>query len=206
LDAFRTLAGPVEAEIREKGSRFLARAVPVTGRAAAEQWCAEQAHAYRDATHVVPAFRLHDGTEYASDAGEPTSAAGPPMLQALRGAGLHDVAAVVVRWYGGTNLGIGGLVRAYSGALALALADAAVRAATPGVRLEVRHDHDRTSAVLRTVAAFGGRDLERSYAEDVTCSFVLPAAAAARFRDALRDATAGAVDAVETGSAVIYGA
>jgi len=60
--------------------------------------------------------------------------------------------------------------------------------------------------VLRTVAAFGGRDLERSYAEDVTCSFVLPATAAARFRDALRDATAGAVDAVETGSAVIYGA
>ena len=87
LDAFRTLAGPVEAEIREKGSRFLARAVPVTGRAAAEAYCAEQARAYRDATHVVPAFRLHDGTEYASDAGEPASSAGPPMLQALRGAG-----------------------------------------------------------------------------------------------------------------------
>jgi putative IMPACT (imprinted ancient) family translation regulator len=190
LDAFRTLAGPVEAEIREKGSRFLARAVPVTGRAAAEAYCAEQARAYRDATHVVPAFRLHDGTEYASDAGEPASSAGPPMLQALRGAQLHDVAAVV---------------RAYGGALALALADAPVRQATAGVRLTVRHDHDRTSAVLRTVAAFGGRDLERAYADDVTCTFVLPAAAAARFRDALRDATAGTVEAVEAGSAVIYG-
>ena len=127
------------------------------------------------------------------------------MLQALRGAQLHDVAAVVVRWYGGTNLGIGGLVRAYAGALALALADAPVRQATAGVRLTVRHDHDRTSAVLRTVAAFGGRDLERAYADDVTCTFVLPAAAAARFRDALRDATAGTVEAVEAGSAVIYG-
>ena len=112
---------------------------------------------------------------------------------------------MVVRWYGGTNLGIGGLVRAYAGALALALADAPVRQATAGVRLTVRHDHDRTSAVLRTVAAFGGRDLERAYADDVTCTFVLPAAAAARFRDALRDATAGTVEAVEAGSAVIYG-
>ena len=205
MEAFRTLAGPVEAEIREKGSRFLARAVPVAGRAAAEAYCAGQAHTYRAATHVVPAFRLHDGTEYASDAGEPSGSAGPPLLQALRGAGLHDVAAVVVRWYGGTNLGIGGLVRAYSGALAEALRDAPVREATPGVRLEVRHDHDRTSAVLRTVAAFGGRDVERSYGDDVTCTFVLPAAAAARFREALRDATAGGVDATEVGSAVIYG-
>lgn len=203
---FRTLAGPVEAEIREKGSRFLARAVPVTGRAGAEAYCVEQARAFRDATHVVPAFRLHDGTDYASDAGEPAASAGPPMLQALRGAGLHDVAAVVVRWYGGTNLGIGGLVRAYSGALARALADAPVRQATAGVRLIVRHEHDRTSAVLRTVAAFGGRDLERSYADDVTCSFVLPASAAGRFREALRDATAGTVEADEGGGTVIYGA
>jgi putative IMPACT (imprinted ancient) family translation regulator len=206
VEAFRTLAGPAEAEIREKGSRFLARAVPVTGRDEAEAYCAGEAQAFRDATHVVPAFRLHDGTDYASDAGEPAGSAGPPMLQALRGAGLHDVAAVVVRWYGGTNLGIGGLVRAYGGVLAGALSDAPRRAATPGVRLVVRHGHDRTSAVLRTVAAFGGRDLERAYGEDVTCAFVLPAAVAERFRSALRDATAGTVDASEAGSTVIYGA
>ena len=205
MEAFRTLAAPAEAEIREKGSRFYARAEPVTDRAAAEAYCAAQARAHRDATHVVPAFRLHDGTDYASDAGEPAGSAGPPLLQALRGAGLHDVAAVVVRWYGGTNLGIGGLVRAYSGVLAAALADAPVRAATAAVRLTVRHDHDRTSAVLRTVAAFGGQDLERTYADDVTCTFTLPASSAERFRAALRDATAGTVEATEAGTAVIYG-
>jgi putative IMPACT (imprinted ancient) family translation regulator len=110
-----------------------------------------------------------------------------------------------VRWYGGTNLGIGGLVRAYSGALATALADAPVREATAAVRLTVRHDHERTSAVLRTVAAFGGQDLERAYADDVSCTFTLPAAAVERFRAALRDATSGAVEATEAGTAVIYG-
>ncbi len=204
MEAFRTLAGPAEADIRERGSRFRARAVPVTGRDAAEAFFAEHERLHRDATHVVPAFRLHDGTAYSSDAGEPAGSAGAPLLQTLAGTGLADVAAVVIRWYGGTNLGIGGLVRAYSGALALALADAPVRHATPAVRLVVRYDHDQTSAVLRTIAVFAGRDLEQAYDEAVTCTFTLPADAAERFRDALRDATHGALDATDGGTTVIY--
>ena len=204
MEAFRTLAGPVEAEIRERGSRFKARAVPVRRRDDADAYFAEQDRAHRDATHVVPAFRLHDGTAWASDAGEPAGSAGPPMLQTLTGSGLADVAAVVVRWYGGTNLGIGGLVRAYSGALALALTDAPVRHATPAVRLVVRYDHEQTSPVLRTIAAFSGRDLEQSYDDAVTCTFTLPAESAGRFRDALRDATHGALEATDGGTTVIY--
>ena len=171
MEAFRTLAGPVEAEIRERGSRFRARAVPVAGREGADAFFAEQTRLHRDATHVVPAFRLHDGTTYASDAGEPAGSAGPPLLQTLAGAGLADVAVVVIRWYGGTNLGIGGLVRAYSGALALALEEAPVRHATPAMRLVVRYRHEQTSAVLRTIAAFAGRELEQTYDEAVTCTF-----------------------------------
>ena len=126
------------------------------------------------------------------------------MLQTLTGTGLADVAAVVVRWYGGTNLGIGGLVRAYSGALALALADARVRQATPAVRLVVRYEHEQTSSVLRTIAAFAGRDLEQSYDDAVTCTFTLPADAADRFREALRDASHGALEATDGGTTVIY--
>src|SRR5690242_3881932 len=136
--AFQTLAGPVEAELRDRGSRFLARAVPVGDRAEAEAFTAAEAQAHRDATHVVPAFRLHDGTAFSSDAGEPAGSAGAPMLAALEGAGLQDVAAVVVRWYGGTKLGVGGLVRAYGGVLADALKDAPRRTAIPAVRLDVR--------------------------------------------------------------------
>jgi putative IMPACT (imprinted ancient) family translation regulator len=204
VEAFRTLAGPVEAEIRERGSRFRAHAVPVSGRADAESFFAERERAHRDATHVVPAFRLHEGTAWSSDAGEPAGSAGAPMVQTLAGSGLNDVAAVVIRWYGGTNLGIGGLVRAYSGALALSLADAPVLQAIPAVRLVVRYAHDQTSSVLRTIAAFRGRDLEQSYDDAVTCTFTLEADAADRFRAALRDATHGALDAADTGTTVIY--
>ena len=204
MEAFRTLGGPAEAEIRERGSRFRARAIPVTGRDAAEAFFADQQRIHRDATHVVPAFRLHDGTAWSSDAGEPAGSAGAPMLQTLAGSGLADLAAVVVRWYGGTNLGIGGLVRAYSGALALALDGASVRTATPAGRLVVRYEPDQTSAVLRTIAAFAGRDLEQTYDDAATCTFTLPAAAAERFREALRDATHGALGAADGGTTVIY--
>ena len=126
MDAFSTLARRVTDEIEERGSRFLAIAEPVADRPAAEAFLAREARAHRNPTHVVPAFRLRDGTSFSSDAGEPAGSAGAPLLAALGGAGLQDVAAVVVRWYGGTNLGVGGLVRAYGGALAKALAGAEV--------------------------------------------------------------------------------
>jgi putative IMPACT (imprinted ancient) family translation regulator len=204
MEPFRTLSGRVEGELKEKGSRFLAIAVPVRARDDAETFIAAQTARFREATHVVPAFLLHDGTAFASDAGEPAGSSGPPLLHAIEGAGLADVAAVVVRWFGGTKLGIGGLVRAYSGALQLALADAATTAAVPALRVVVRYDHDRTSPVLRTVTAHGGRDLDQEYGEGVTCTFTMPAAAWDAFVVHLRDATQGAIGAERVGNAVIY--
>ena len=205
MEPFRTLAAPAEGEIREKGSRFLAVAVPVRARAEAVAFHAAQATAFREATHVVPAFVLHDGTAFSSDAGEPPGSAGPPLLQSIAGAGLADVAAVVVRWYGGTNLGIGGLIRAYSGALAAALAGAPTVAAVPAVRVAVRYPHDKTSAVLRTIASHGGSAITHTYDELVTSTFDLPRASEAGFAAQLRDATKGAVAPVVLGVAVIYG-
>ncbi len=203
VDGFRTLARPVEAELRERGSRFLARAVPVSGRDGAEAFIAAQSRLHRDATHVVPAFVLHDGVAYSSDAGEPAGSAGAPMLQAIGGAGLQDVAAVVVRWYGGTKLGVGGLVRAYGGALAAALADAGVRNAIPGVRLAISYRHDQTSAALRAIAQSGGRDVAYAYGELVRCTFVAPAAAEEHLAASLRDATRGSVALERLGTTVI---
>src|SRR4051794_36613446 len=107
LDAFRTLAGRVSADLEERGSRFLAIAQPVADRPGAEAFFAAEARAHRNPTHVVPAFRLRDGTVFSNDDGEPAGSAGAPLLAALAGADLNDVAAVVVRWYGGTNLGVG---------------------------------------------------------------------------------------------------
>jgi putative IMPACT (imprinted ancient) family translation regulator len=206
MERFLTLAGRVEAELEERGSRFLAIAVPAPDRAAAEGFHAEQAHAHRNPTHVVPAFRLHDGTAYASDAGEPAGSAGQPLLAVLEGAGLADVAAVCVRWYGGTKLGVGGLVRAYGGALARALDGAPTLTATPAREVEVRYAHRHTGAVLRAVEAAGGSGLRHAYEADAAVlAFLLPCGAEERLARVLADSTAGEVVPAVGAAAVILG-
>ena len=200
MDVFETLAGRVEAELVARGSRFLALVTSVRSREEAEGFHAAQTRAFRDATHVVPAFALRDGTAWSSDAGEPSGSAGPPILRALHGAGVMDVAAVVVRWYGGTNLGIGGLVRAYSGVVTRALDGAERHVVVRSTRLLARFPHERTSSVLHAVASHGGSQVVHGFdGEQATCSFLLATSAVEPFTSALADATRGTVRAEPIG-------
>ena len=110
-----TLAGPATFELEAKRSRFLARAAPVESPEAALAFLHEVADP--QATHNCWAYRI--GADYrSSDDGEPGGSAGRPILAAIEGQGVDQVMVVVTRWYGGTNLGVGGLVRAYGGAAA----------------------------------------------------------------------------------------
>jgi uncharacterized YigZ family protein len=124
--SYLTLAGDVHAELEVKRSRFLATVRRVPDEAAALALVAEHRRLYHAAGHHCSAFVI--GPDQAlvrvSDDGEPAGTAGMPMLNVLTGLGLSDVAAVVTRHFGGTLLGAGGLVRAYSGAVAAALEDA----------------------------------------------------------------------------------
>jgi putative IMPACT (imprinted ancient) family translation regulator len=196
----------VTAELEERGSRFLAIAEPVTDRPGAEAFVARETRAQRNPTHVVPAFRLRDGTAFSSDAGEPAGSAGAPLLAALAGSGLHDVAAVVVRWYGGTNLGVGGLVRAYGGALARALEGAPVVLCERAADVRLRYGHDLTAAVMRCVGSHAGRRLEHTYGESgAELRFRVPLARCQSLERCLRDSTRGAVELERLGEAVIRG-
>jgi putative IMPACT (imprinted ancient) family translation regulator len=194
----------VTAELEERGSRFLAIAEPVEDRPGAEALFAREARAQRNPTHVVPAFRLRDGTSFMSDAGEPAGSAGAPLLATLAGAGLHDVAAVVVRWYGGTNLGVGGLVRAYGGALARALEGAPVVRRERAAEVRLRYGHEQTAAVMRCVTTHTGRELKHSYGEQgVELRFRVPIARYDSLERCLRDSTRGAVTLERLGEAVM---
>lgn len=151
-EAYRTPAAAGEAELREKGSRFLALVAPAGDEAAARAVIDRLTAEHRDATHVCFAWRLgRPPVERASDAGEPHGTAGEPMLRVLRGDGLSDVVAVVVRWFGGVKLGKGGLARAYAGAVRLVLEDLRTveRVPTEEVRLAV--PYDRLGAVQRLI-------------------------------------------------------
>ncbi|HVR39192.1 MAG TPA: YigZ family protein [Thermoanaerobaculia bacterium] len=114
VDHYRTLAARTEFRHKIERSEFLGIAFPVTRDDEFFDELARIAKRDFDATHHCWAFRLFaEQRTRSSDAGEPSGTAGRPILAAIEGANLHDVAVVVVRWYGGVKLGTGGLTRAY---------------------------------------------------------------------------------------------
>ena len=118
-----TLAAPAHSELFIKKSRFIGCVQPVTGRADAQAVITALRLLHPDAAHVCWAF-MAGGHSAAHDDGEPGGTAGRPMLEVLRHHELEAVLATVVRYFGGIKLGAGGLVRAYTDAIAQALADA----------------------------------------------------------------------------------
>jgi len=131
--------------------------------------------------------------EYASDDGEPSGSAGTPALNVLQAREVRNVAAAVVRWYGGTNLGVGGLARAYGRAVGDALDAAGVVERAPRARLRIVTAYD-DSGTVRGVIESAGAAFDADYAERVTFNVRLPAADAAALVDRLRSATGGRVE------------
>ena len=126
-----TLARPVHSELLIRKSRFLGCVQPVAGRAEALAWSPRCAREHPGAAHVCWAL-LAGGQSAANDDGEPGGTAGRPMLEVLRHQELEGVLATVVRYFGGVKLGAGGLVRAYTDAVAQALLQAREAAAAAG--------------------------------------------------------------------------
>ena len=153
---------------------------------------------FPDASHNVPVFIIGHGdseTAHCSDAGEPSGTAGRPALAVLRGSGLGDVAVVVTRYFGGTKLGKGGLVRAYSEAVRLVV-EAVPRAEkllTHTVMLVFPYTYLERVRLL--VASLDGTVLDEEFTADVTLTARLTVEKLTDFQAALSDLTKGKVQA-----------
>ena len=156
-DARRVPAREGRGEVREKASRFFGFAAPAESVAEAEDFVTRLEREYHDATHVAFAWKVGAGATGAaaavrsSDAGEPSGTAGRPIAGAIDAAGLTDVVVAVVRYYGGTKLGTGGLARAYREAAERALSEAGTRTVYETVRIETRPSHARAGVVRRLI-------------------------------------------------------
>jgi uncharacterized YigZ family protein len=194
-EPYRTVAGPGEATFSVRGSEFLGSVRPVETVADAEGFLADLRETYDDATHVVPAYRVRADPlrEYESDDGEPTSSAGKPALNVLQGEDLENVVAGVVRYYGGTNLGVGGLVSAYGRAVSEAVADAGVVTERPHERFVATVAYD-DSGTVRSILEGADCEFDADYAATVTFDVRAPVESAPALRDRLRSATSGRVD------------
>jgi uncharacterized YigZ family protein len=193
-DVVRTVAAPVRVELpRIRGSRFVGDLGPAADEAAARAFVASVRVRQPDASHHCWAWRGGDGARRHDDDGEPANTAGPPLLRHLAGADLVDVVVVATRWFGGTKLGTGGLVRAYGDTAAAAIAAADVRVRRRRVAVTFVHDWDHTASVEAVVAAHDADPVSTDYGARVRRVVAVPTADADDFVHALADATSGAV-------------
>ncbi len=147
---FKTIAQPSEGFYKEKGSKFYAFAIPIQSEAEVKTFIAEKRKAHHQAVHVCSAFRLGaDLMLYrASDDGEPSNSAGPPILGQIQAFELTDVLIAVVRYYGGTNLGVGGLINAYRTAAKEALLNALIIEKEEEVELDLTFPYHQMHLVM----------------------------------------------------------
>ena len=187
-----TLAAPVHSELIIKKSRFIGCVQPMADRASAQKVVAELWAQHPGARHVCWAL-LAGGQSAAVDDGEPSGTAGRPMLDVLRHQDLEGVLATVVRYFGGVKLGAGGLVRAYTDAVAQALLQAEkvpiVRLAT----LRCAVPYALEGLLRRELDAAGASLLTVTHGEAVELCFSLPEDAAAALRARLGEAGQGRI-------------
>lgn len=177
------------------GSRFIADAASATD----EPTCLVFVDSIRlrepGATHHCWAYRLTDGRERTFDDGEPGGTAGPPILRRIQGADLYDVVVVVTRYYGGTNLGTGGLIRAYGAAAGGVLKAAKIVRRPILSEWELVYPYPLSSPVTQVLANFEASIVESDYGENVRLVVAVRAGMATEFSEAIVEATSGLVAA-----------
>lgn len=200
------------AEIRREhvvvNSRFIATLAPVFSTEEARAFIARIKKEFADASHNVPAYIIGGGNtviEFCSDDGEPSGTSGKPALAVLRGSGLGDVAVVVTRYFGGTLLGTGGLVKAYTESTQLV-----VSAVERGRRVPVHVSmlaipYNLLERVRLMVGRNSGGVLEEDFAGDITMTLQFPVESFESFQKELQELSAGTLKAevIETKETII---
>lgn len=174
----RTIYAPARSEIEIKRSRFIASLARTDSEEVAREFIAQIRREFPDARHHCTAFIIHQDTgpdtARSSDDGEPAGTAGNPMLKVLTESDLTNVTCVVTRYFGGTKLGTGGLVRAYSGAVQQVLEAAqTVRIVTqPSYQLQL--PISEAGKIEAKLTQNGYQILERDFTQDATLRFSAP--------------------------------
>lgn len=177
---YLTIANQSEAAFREKMSRFISFAIPVTSAAEAKEYVALYTNEYHDARHVCWAYMLgSDRKEFlSSDNGEPSGTAGKPILGQINSFGLTNILIIVVRYFGGIKLGTSGLIAAYREAARLAIEAAEIIEGRDMTTLSLTFPYLAMNDVMKLVKAqnpSGAREAVRIVAQefDNTCSMTL---------------------------------
>jgi uncharacterized YigZ family protein len=194
MPSYLTITAPFSIEPPPtKKSRFVADAAPVCSVAEAKAFIESVQAKHPDAGHHCYAWRLQAGDSgwRVSDDGEPSGTAGMPILARIDGQGLRCIAVVVTRWFGGTKLGKGGLIRAYGGATSALLQGASLVEVRETLPLRVRFDYADQGTVQSVLRSMGLEAEATAYGEQVVLSLAVPVEDIVGFNAKVMDCTAG---------------
>ena len=190
IELYTTLEQVGEAEFEEKRSLFIGHAAPVKTEEEAMAFVKQIQKQYADATHNVWAYLLNGGivARY-SDDGEPQGSSGMPTLDTIRKSGVNDAVVVTTRYFGGTLLGVGGLVRAYSHAAKIALEAAHIITYEKYAELSVVCSYPDYQKIAAELPHWGALIADTDFAENVTITFAVRKALADEVVTKLRELT-----------------
>lgn len=205
-EAYKALYKGGEGEVVEKKSRFIATTMPVKTEEEALAFIEAMKKKYWDARHNCSAFVIGRNHELkrCSDDGEPSQTAGKPMLEMLLGEDIHDMVVVVTRYFGGTLLGTGGLVRAYTAAVKEGLAGSVIVTKQPGVRLKIRTDYNGIGKLQYICGQMEIPILDTEYTDIVIAELLVPENLQGTLEKKVTEATNGKA-VISNEGAVWYG-
>ena len=204
--SYKILYQAGEGEIVEKKSRFIATIRPADSEEEALSFIAEMRKKYWDATHNCTAFVIGENHEQMrrNDDGEPSQTAGRPMLDVLLGEDVHNCCAVVTRYFGGTLLGTGGLVRAYSAAVKEGLRNCQILEKQLARKLTVETDYTGLGKIQYILGEEKISTLDSQYADKVSLTLLVPVDQLDPLMEKLTEGTNGRC-VMEPGEQVWYG-
>ena len=199
---YKVIYKPGTGFYEEKKSRFIAYVSPASSEEEAISFIDSIKKKHYDARHNCPAFIIGTNSQLTrcSDDGEPSGTAGKPILEVLMGAGITNVVVVVTRYFGGTLLGTGGLVRAYTQAVQEGLKDAGIATMRYGVEITVSIDYTDVGRVQYLLGSRGIEIVASRYTDKVEFDICIPKEQEASLQKALVEATSARAGIEVTGS------
>ncbi|MBC8214692.1 MAG: YigZ family protein [Candidatus Marinimicrobia bacterium] len=191
-----TLSSKYLGEYKEKGSKFISIIHPISNLDEYRSHLAHYKAEHPKANHVCSAYRFHQDDridEFASDDGEPKNSSGQPILHSLQRNNLINVACFVVRYFGGTKLGISGLINAYTKSTENALIDCKTKLWQPMSQLKIVHDYEHTRFLESLISQFDGKIIEQKFTIDVVTIISLPKSKAEKFDRTLLEKSSGKI-------------
>jgi uncharacterized YigZ family protein len=197
LASYQVPAKECQIEQEVKRSKFLGFVAPATSRQEADDFIRTIRKQHPHANHVCWAYIVgapNTTIRSMSDDGEPNGTAGMPMLKVLEYSGYGDIMVVVVRYFGGTKLGTGGLQRAYSDAVSQVLKDLVIKLKVARTPVILTFDYTHDGNISRLLTRYDVQDIEPDYAQQVTLSIAIATSELSTFKAELINITAGNVE------------